>query len=89
VSAPAAIVRGGLATMDRNELSAHVTAVARRDHDQTAGLAAWMSAACWPGGSADRVERAALDWVARWRPRSAGTRLTPCTCQSGRCRLCN
>ena len=75
--------------MDRDELSIHLAAMSRRGDDQTNGLVAWMAATCWPGGSADHVERAALNWLARWRPRSPGTLLTPCTCPSGRCRVCN
>jgi hypothetical protein len=75
--------------MNRDELSAHVAAVSRRNDDQTQGLVAWMAAACWPGGSADRVEPVALQWVARWRVHTPGTLLTPCTCESGRCRVCN
>ena len=31
-------------------------------------LTALILGACWPGGPEDRTERAALDWLRRWRP---------------------
>ena len=43
----------------------------------------------WPGGTADRVQPAALEWLRRWRPQR--TRFAPpeCACAAGRCVACN
>jgi hypothetical protein len=70
--------------MDDEQIRHHIegTRQARR-------LAARILAACWPGGSADRSERAALAWVRRWRPERAGVTLPACSCATGRCGVCN
>jgi len=43
----------------------------------------------WPGGSRDRSEPVALEWVRRWGPRRIGALLPACSCTAGRCRVCN
>jgi hypothetical protein len=48
-----------------------------------------IAVACWPGGTADRIEPGALAWVRRWRPaRTSGT-LPKCSCGAGHCAVCN
>jgi hypothetical protein len=46
-------------------------------------------ATCWPGGTADRTEPAALGWLRRWRPATADLVLPACSCAGGRCAVCN
>lgn len=48
-----------------------------------------LATTCWPGGTADRTEPIALEWVRRWRPARAAVALPECTCASGRCAICN
>jgi hypothetical protein len=50
-------------------------------------LALWNL--CWPGGTADRVEPMAVQWIRRWQPEVLGAELPACTCRSGRCPICN
>lgn len=44
---------------------------------------------CWPGGSEDRTEPAALYWLRQWRPAQALATLPACSCAAGRCAICN
>lgn len=48
-----------------------------------------LEAACWPGGSADRVEPAASEWLARWHPARAAAATPVCGCSTGHCPICN
>jgi hypothetical protein len=70
-------------------LAAIVESVRTRSQIQTAALSASLERRCWPGGTADTTEPAALPWVRRWGP----TRMTPslpaCGCADGRCNVCN
>ena len=75
--------------MDQNELSEHIRAVSDRGAAQTRGHTARLISACWPGGSHDRADRAAVQWLRRWRPQRAGTTLPACTCRAGHCAVCN
>ena len=42
-----------------------------------------------PGGSADRTEPAALEWVRRWGPGRLTASPLDCSCEQGRCAVCN
>ena len=68
---------------------AHISATSRRtpaDHDRLAGsLRGW----CWPGGVADYTEPVARGWVRRWGPACLDTVAVECTCELGRCTVCN
>jgi hypothetical protein len=70
-------------------LVALIDSVRSRSDVQTAALGASLQRRCWPGGTADRSEPAALPWVRRWGP----AQLTPpppeCSCAVGRCHVCN
>jgi len=39
--------------------------------------------------AADRFSRVAARWLASWRPEKMGVALPACTCQTGRCAVCN
>jgi hypothetical protein len=45
---------------------------------------------CWPGGPADRTQPpAAREWIRRWGPAKPQPVVLDCSCDVGRCRLCN
>jgi hypothetical protein len=73
--------------MDRNELRQHIESAAPRGGPRAIRLASLILGACWPGGPADRTERAALEMLRRWT--SAEAELPVCSCSTGRCVLCN
>ena len=75
--------------MDYNELRQHIESVAGRKKSAPCGVTSRALAFCWPGGSEDRIDRAALEWFRRWRPERAGIVLPECSCATGRCLLCN
>ncbi|HZE03985.1 MAG TPA: hypothetical protein VE127_02105 [Solirubrobacteraceae bacterium] len=74
--------------MGSEELSVHVMIISAGGLAQARELTSSIVASCWPGGTQDRIDPAALGWLRRWRPRSA-TALPTCTCETGRCRVCN
>jgi hypothetical protein len=74
--------------MDDNELRKHIEAVDRPSAGER-GFTARVLASFWPGGSEDRTNQAAREWVRRWRPQRAGTEIPTCSCAAGRCALCN
>ena len=68
----------------------HIEATAHRPECETRRLTSHIVARCWPGGEADHTEPAALSWVRRWRPATAGTELPVCSCSAGgHCPVCN
>ena len=73
----------------REELRHHIDSAAPRGGTESRRLAALIVSACWPGGPEDRTERAALDWLRRWRPEQIHAELPACSCASGHCVLCN
>jgi hypothetical protein len=73
--------------MDDDRIRRHVEAA--RHGGDARRLASRIMGFCWPGGSDDRSEPAALDWVRRWRPASAGAALPVCSCAAGNCGICN
>jgi len=67
----------------------HIEATTNRPERETRRLTSRIVASCWPGGAADRTEPAALNWVRRWRPATAGAELPACSCSGGHCPVCN
>ncbi len=75
--------------MTREELQKHLDSAAPRGGTEARRLASLIVGACWPGGPADRSERAALDWLRHWRPDQIHAELPECSCSTGHCVLCN
>ncbi|HEX6391438.1 MAG TPA: hypothetical protein VFZ89_18385 [Solirubrobacteraceae bacterium] len=58
----------------------HLAAIAtRRDVDRLLGAAS----------ADDHTQPYALEWVRRWGPIRAGASLPDCSCDAGRCVVCN
>ena len=76
--------------MDHQKLiGTHITRVAARTSGETDGLIADSLRRSWPGGSSDRTEPWAKEWVRRWGPARSVARLAACSCPQGRCAICN
>jgi hypothetical protein len=75
--------------MDRDHIRNHIEAAARRQTPEAWRLGLRMLRSSWPGGPDDRTEPAALRWLRRWRPETAGTALPVCSCADGHCVVCN
>jgi hypothetical protein len=75
--------------MDREELRHHIDAVAPGDSLTATRLASMIIGTCWPGGVADRTDRAAREWLRQWDPDSGAADVPQCSCSTGRCVLCN
>jgi hypothetical protein len=52
-------------------------------------LAERIARACWPGGSADRLEPEALTRIRRSGPERIVAHVPVCSCRVGHCVLCN
>jgi len=78
----------GQESADRG-VPALIEAIAGRGAHESERLAATMLGRCWPGGMGDRSEVAALEWVRRWGPRSAGVMPPACRCAAQSCTICN
>jgi hypothetical protein len=74
---------------DREVILAHIQALAAGRHAGAMQLAQRIGRHCWPGGSSDRSEPGALDWVRRWGPRGVAPSQPGCSCKLGRCAVCN
>jgi hypothetical protein len=70
-------------------LAAHIESIATRTEPDTDQLVLRMLGRCWLGGSGDRSEPGALEWVRRWAPLVIVPVPLACSCALGRCRLCN
>lgn len=79
----------GISTMDHDEIREHIDAAAARQGSHAHSLTSRILRSCWPGGSDDRTEPAALAWLRQWRPDRMGTPLPACSCTSGHCLVCN
>ncbi len=44
---------------------------------------------CWPTGGPDRSEPAATEWLPLWDSDAFDDPVPVCSCDSGRCGLCN
>jgi len=71
------------------EIAAHITAICSRSMGDADQLIASIVGRCWPGGTADRSERIALEWVRHWGPAGVPPAGPDCECRAGRCDLCN
>ena len=70
-------------------VAAHIGAIAARSPRDTDTLMLSLARRSWPGGSADRSEPAALEWVRRWGPGRLTASPLDCSCEQGRCAVCN
>ena len=70
-------------------IATHIESVSARSLLDTDRLVAVMLGRSWPGGTPDRTDAVALEWVRRWGPRPAGVSPRVCTCARGHCALCN
>jgi hypothetical protein len=75
--------------MTDGEIRAHIRAAATGAPADTWRLTSRMVRTCWPGGSQDHSDRAALAWLRYWRPERFGIELPECECEARRCTLCN
>ncbi len=74
---------------DEDRIREHIATVTARDEADTqtadpalpARVLAW-----WPG---DRTEPSARRWLERWRPARAAGPVPSCSCELGRCAVCN
>ncbi len=70
-------------------VAAHVSVIAARSRRDSDVLTLDLSRRAWPGGTADRTEPAALEWVRRWGPGRLTASPLDCSCEQGRCAVCN
>ncbi len=78
-----------LSQMTDSEIRAHIRAAATGAPADTWRLTSRMVRTCWPGGSHDHTDRAALAWLRYWRPERFGLELPECSCETRHCLLCN
>jgi hypothetical protein len=74
---------------DEDRIREHIAGVTARDDAETQSLIRRFQRACWPGGSQDRIEPSAHNWLQRWRPASAAGPVPSCSCAHGHCAVCN
>lgn len=67
----------------------HIAALVAEARHRPLRAARRLEAACWPGGSADRAEPAAMEWLSRWHPARAAAATPICACATGHCPICN
>lgn len=67
----------------------HISAIATRSVPDNLRLTHQLHVGCWPGGGADHVEPAALEWLRRWAPKTDAEPALVCGCAAGRCGICN
>ena len=65
-----------------------LTSLAARTHAETVILTARLRERCWPGGD-DRTDALAREWLRRRGPKAPAPAPDGCTCDSGRCSVCN
>ena len=75
--------------MNPEELRHHLRSLSPAAVAQVRALRVQIVAGCWPGGSQDRFEPGALQWLRRWHPERAGVDFPRCACGAGRCGVCN
>ena len=74
--------------MDPTQVAGLVASLSARTHTETVVLTARLREACWPG-SDDSTDALAREWLRRSGPGTTSPSIAPCTCGSGRCRVCN
>lgn len=75
--------------MDHDEIRDQIESATMRQPSEMRRMASWLLLACWPGGHEDRAERGAVGWLRYWQPERLGITLPDCSCESGRCLVCN
>ena len=80
--------------MDDQPRPALVAALVEAIDSRTSYQSDWIMRAlvggAWPGGHADRSYPTAAEWVRRWGPvRVSEDYLGDCSCEHGRCAVCN
>jgi hypothetical protein len=75
--------------MSESEIRAHIRAAATGEPADIWRLTSRMVRTCWPGGSQDHSDRAALVWLRYWRPERCGIELPACSCATAHCLICN
>jgi hypothetical protein len=70
-------------------VAAHIAAISARSPRDADALILHLGRRSWPGGSADRSEPGALEWVRRWGPGRLTASPLDCSCEQGRCAVCN
>jgi hypothetical protein len=75
--------------MDPEELRTHIESASRYRGYQARQLTSRIVGTCWPGGSEDRIDRTALDWLTFSHPDHSGAPLPACSCAVGHCGVCN
>jgi hypothetical protein len=65
-----------------------LTSLASRTHAETVVLTARLRERCWPGGD-DRTDALAREWLKQRGLKAPSPTPDGCTCDSGRCRVCN
>ena len=73
---------GYLSSVTPDELRQHLDLAAPWGGSESWRLAALIVGACWPGGPEDRTERAARDWLRRWRTEHVHAELDAASCVS-------
>jgi hypothetical protein len=66
----------------------YIKFAARADRDPRR-LTKRIMSACWPGGSADRIEPGGMMVLRAHGPERIAAHLPDCSCREGRCLLCN
>lgn len=74
---------------DQAQLAEHIESIATRTDADAERLVTALLHRAWPGGSADRTEPAALEWVRRWGPTRIAAAAVSCSCDAGHCAVCN
>ena len=74
--------------MQDDALFDHIRA-ATRPEGETRRLITHLLVRCWPGGLDDTTEPIARGWLRLWGPMTVVVDVPECTCDTGRCTICN
>jgi anti-sigma factor RsiW len=80
IEVPPLAIWGNQIAMDHDEIRRHIEAASTRS------LAPRILR---DARQEDRLDRAALGWLRRWRPARAAAAVPVCSCAAGRCSVCN
>jgi hypothetical protein len=75
--------------MPQQPIHHYIAQAAGRSEGETRALILRMISSSWPGGTEDRSEPIAAQWLRRWRPDIIVGRLPACSCRRGHCAVCN
>lgn len=75
--------------MDQDHLAGHIETISTRTSTEMRQLIWTLQLRCWPTGGPDRSEPAAAEWVRLWGSRALDDPVLKCSCETGRCGLCN